>query len=71
MVKKYQHRIKVCSVMPQQDATAYEYQPEQPVTTSEFMRVIHEIERNGGTDGKVEEDFDYAHLKCESGACPI
>lgn len=71
MVKKYQHRIKVCSVMPQQDATAYEYQPEQPVTTSEFMRVIHEIERNGGTDGKVEEDIDYEHLKCESGACPI
>ncbi|PIR60453.1 MAG: ribonucleoside-diphosphate reductase, partial [Candidatus Pacebacteria bacterium CG10_big_fil_rev_8_21_14_0_10_45_6] len=40
MVRKYQGLVKCCSVMPQQDATAYEYQPEQPVTISEFMRVL-------------------------------
>ncbi len=67
MVGKYQGLIKCCSVMPQQDSTAYEYQPEQPVTISEFMRVLNEIEQ----DETLLEDIDYEHLKCESGACPI
>jgi adenosylcobalamin-dependent ribonucleoside-triphosphate reductase len=67
MMKKYQPLIKTCSVMPQQDATAYEYQPEQPVTISEFMKVLNEIEK----DEELMEDIDFEHLKCESGACPI
>jgi len=67
MVRKYQGLIKCCSVMPQQEMTAYEYQPEQPVTISEFMRVLDEIQK----DELLLEDIDYEHLKCESGACPI
>jgi hypothetical protein len=67
MVRQYQGLIKCCSVMPQQDATAYEYQPEQPVTISEFMKALNEIEK----DESLLEDIDYEHLKCESGACPI
>jgi len=67
MVRKYQSLIKCCSVMPQQDATAYEYQPEQPVTISEFMKALNEIR----ADETLLEDIDYEHLKCESGACPI
>jgi len=67
MVRKYQGLIKCCSVMPQQDATAYEYQPEQPVTISEFMKALNEIE----ADESLLEDIDYEHLKCETGACPI
>ena len=67
MINKYQGLIKCCSVMPQQDATAYEYQPEQPVTILEFMRVLNQIEK----DEQIYEDIDYEHLKCESGACPI
>ena len=67
MVAKYQGLVKCCSLMPQQDATAYEYQPEQPVTISEFMKVLNEIE----LDEELFEDIDYEHLKCESGACPI
>lgn len=67
MVKKYQSKVKCCSVMPQQDITAYEYQPEQPVTISEFMKALREIEK----DEELMEDIDYEHLKCESGACPI
>jgi len=54
--------------MPQQDVTAYEYQPEEPVTTSQFMNVIREIE---GDNAELKEDIDLEHLKCESGACPI
>ncbi len=67
MLKKYQPLIRVCSVMPQQDATAYEYQPEEPVTTNEFMKVLNEIE----SDESILEDINYEHLQCESGACPI
>lgn len=71
MVRKYQGDIKCCSVMPQQDTTAYEYQPEQPVTISEFMKVLNEISLLENEGEKVAEDIDYEHLKCESGACPI
>ncbi len=67
MVRKYQGLVKCCSLMPQQDSTAYEYQPEQPVTISEFMKALNEIEK----DESLLEDIDYEHLKCESGACPI
>lgn len=70
MVAKYQPQIKTCSVMPQVDVTAYEYQPEEPVTIGQFMGVIREIDEKGGGDG-VLEDIDLEHLKCESGACPI
>jgi len=67
MVKKYQSQVKCCSLMPQQDSTAYEYQPEQPVTISEFMKVLTEIEK----DEDLLEDIDFEHLKCSTGACPI
>lgn len=70
MVAKYQPQIKTCSVMPQIDTTAYEYQPEEPMTIGQFMGVIREIEEKGGGDGLIE-DIDLEHLKCESGACPI
>jgi adenosylcobalamin-dependent ribonucleoside-triphosphate reductase len=67
IVRENQGSVKCCSVMPQQDTTAYEYQPEQAVTTSEFMKVLNEIEQ----DEDLMEDIDYEHLKCASGACPI
>ena len=67
IIRKYQSQVKGCTVMPQQDVTAYEYQPEQPVTTSEFMKVLNEIEK----DEDLFEDIDWVHLQCESGACPI
>lgn len=67
MVEKYQSQVKCCSVMPQQDTTAYEYQPEQPVTQSEFMKVLNEIQ----DDESLLEDIDFESLKCASGACPI
>lgn len=67
MVRKYQSKIKCCSVMPQQDATAYEYQPEQPMTAAEFIQVLQEIEK----DDELFEDIDMYHLQCATGACPI
>lgn len=71
MVKQYQSKVKCCSVMPQQDSTAYEYQPEQPVTTSEFEKINREIEDSVDDEEDLHEDIDYEHLKCTSGACPI
>lgn len=69
MVKKYQPLIKTCSVMPKIDETAYEYQPEQPMTTVEFMNVIREIAKE--EDDNTIEDINLDHLKCDNGACPI
>jgi adenosylcobalamin-dependent ribonucleoside-triphosphate reductase len=66
MVKRYQSRVKCCSVMPQQDVTAYEYQPEEAVTIGDFTKVLNEI-----TGEDFEEDIDLDTLKCQAGACPI
>ncbi|MBD3279749.1 MAG: ribonucleoside-diphosphate reductase [Candidatus Pacebacteria bacterium] len=67
IVRKYQPQVRTCSLMPRVDSTAYEYQPEEAITISEFMKVINEITDDEG----VIEDIDMEHLQCESGACPI
>jgi adenosylcobalamin-dependent ribonucleoside-triphosphate reductase len=66
MITKYQSQVRCCSVMPQGDATAYEYQPEEPVTIDEFIRIAENIK-----DSTLIEDIDLESLKCASGACPI
>lgn len=65
LIKKYQSQVKCCSVMPQQQLTAYEYQPEQAVTRAEFIGALNEI------TGEADEDIDLEELKCDSGACPL
>lgn len=64
MMAKYQSKISCCSVMPQTDASAYEYQPEQPVTSEQYQTIVSKIRL-------TNEDLDYTHIKCDSGACPI
>lgn len=64
MMAKYQSQIACCSVMPQVDATAYEYQPEQPVSTTEYAEIVAKI-------NQTKEDVDFAHVDCAAGACPI
>lgn len=61
---KYQSRVKCCSVMPQEDTTSYEYQPEQPVSAEEYQRLLSTIKR-------AKEDVDFVHVDCSSGACPV
>lgn len=61
-----QSTIRCCSVMPQADTTAYEYQPEQPVTKHEFEMIVAAIK-----DDSAKQDVDFAHVDCSSGACPI
>jgi hypothetical protein len=62
-----QSRIRCCSVMPQADTSAYEYQPEQPVTKHEFETILAAIRDTE----EVKQDVDFAHIDCASGACPV
>jgi adenosylcobalamin-dependent ribonucleoside-triphosphate reductase len=64
MMLRHQSRIKCCSVMPQTDSTAYEYQPEQPVTSAEYADLTAKVQR-------AAEDVDFAHVDCQNGACPV
>lgn len=64
-VREGQFKVKCCSVMPQTDTTAYEYQPEQPVTKHQFELIAAAIQ------DEVEEDIGREHVDCASGACPI
>lgn len=61
-----QSTIKACSVMPQTDATAYEYQPEEPVSAERFQEILKAI-----SDDDVEQDIGLEHMACAGGACPI
>lgn len=56
-ILKNQPTVKCVSVMPQVDTTAYEYQPEQPITKAEFERIAAQIQET-----QVEESIDFEHL---------
>lgn len=61
-----QFSIRCCSVMPQADTSAYEYQPEQPVTKAQFEMIAAAIQNDN-----VKEDIGFEHVDCGAGACPI
>lgn len=65
-----QSSIRACSVMPQADGTAYEYQPEQPVTKHEYEQILLEIKAKEKGEAP-SEDVGQEHVDCASGACPI
>lgn len=65
-LKDGQSTVKCCSVMPQADTSAYEYQPEQPTTKEEFAAILAGIH-----DNTLLEDIGAEHLDCATGACPI
>ena len=68
-----QSGIRCCSVMPQTDATAYEYQPEEAVTKHEYTLILEAIRAAERADEQPAsaEEVDFAHIDCGSGACPI
>ncbi len=65
MLAKYQSQIRCCSVMPQSDVAAYEYQPEEPVTKAKYEEIAYAIR------AELEEDIGREHVDCDGGACPI
>lgn len=64
-VLEWQPKIKCASIMPQVDATAYEYQPEEQISREKYDELVSHI------NGKKDEDVDFAHVDCAGGFCPI
>jgi hypothetical protein len=56
--------VRAVSIMPQIDTTAYEYQPEEPITRERYEELMAHITQ-------MQEEIDRSHLDCSSGACPI
>lgn len=65
MMRKYQPQIRACSVMPQSDTSAYEYQPEESVNKAQFDAIVRAIQK------ELQEDIGKEHLACDNGACPV
>ena len=63
-----QQDIRCCSVMPENDGSAYEYQPEQAVTREEYEAICNAIE---ASEEALLEDVGVEHVDCSSGACPV
>jgi ribonucleoside-triphosphate reductase (formate) len=61
-----QSSVRCCSVMPQSDTSAYEYQPEEMVEKSRYEMVCAAIKED-----EMKEDIGLEHVDCDSGACPI
>lgn len=60
-----QSKIRCCSVMPQEDKSAYEYLPESPVSKHEYQLISDAIKE------AVKEDIGLEHVDCSTGACPV
>jgi adenosylcobalamin-dependent ribonucleoside-triphosphate reductase len=55
-------QVRAISVMPFQDMTAYEYQPEEAISAADYAALVRST---------MAEDVDQVHVDCASGACPI
>ncbi|CTQ45674.1 glutaredoxin domain-containing protein [Roseibium aggregatum] len=60
-----QFSVRCCSVMPQVDTTAYEYQPEEPISRETYDQLVANIEIS------AQEDIGFEHVDCGSGGCPV
>ncbi len=72
MVLKYQHQVRCCSVMPQEDTSSYEYLPEQRITEEEYHALKAGLVQNVFKKAEVKEEIGREHVDCGTGgACPI
>lgn len=67
-LKNGQSTIRCCSVLPISDTSAFEYLPEEQTTKQEFEQIVEAIQRSGKP---LNEDVDFTHVDCSSGACPV
>lgn len=66
LVLEHVSTVRAVSVMPQIDATAYEYQPEEPISFDKYAELVAAIEQ------AEREDVGLEHVDaCATGACPI
>lgn len=63
-----QSTIRCCSVMPQADTSAYEYQPEQPLPKGEYEKIVSQLQKE---DAQTKEDIGFEHVDCGANGCPI
>lgn len=68
-IRQHQPTVRCCSVMPKVDMTAFEYQPEEPVTKREYEVIASAIANDDDED--LVEDIGMEHVDCGGGACPI
>lgn len=61
-----QSTIRCCSVMPQDEGTAYEYQPEQPLPKGEYVKIVNQLKTQ-----EAKEEVAFEHIDCGTGGCPI
>lgn len=71
MLLEYQPKIRCCSVMPQEDTSSYEYQPEQPISREEFDAIRANLEQSIWKKSEIKEDIGREHVDCAGGACPV
>lgn len=67
MLLEHQPTVRACALMPdvEQDASAYAYLPEEPISEKAYRDMMARVER-------VElAAYDADSLLCEGGACPI
>lgn len=70
LVLEHQPRIRACAMMPEleQDASAYAYVPEEPISRERYFEIVNQINRGR----RIEfEAYDSDALRCAGGACPI
>ena len=67
MIKQHQSTVRACSVMPQADISAYEYQPEEAVSKFKYEEISRAIAV------AMTEDIGREHVDCgvAPGGCPI
>jgi hypothetical protein len=66
MMRKHQSNVRACSVMPQTNISAYEYQPEEAITKVKFEDISRSIAK------AMAEDIGREHVDCGTpGGCPI
>jgi ribonucleoside-triphosphate reductase (formate) len=70
MILKYQSQVRCCSVMPQEDTSSYEYQPEEPIGKERFEKIKKAIS-TAKEVSKLVEEIGREHVGCDNGACPV
>ncbi len=66
VILEYQPLVRTCSVMPQIDDAAYEYQPEQRIDQARYDEMMLRIK-----DATAEPPVSLEDVDCQSGACPV
>jgi len=70
---KLQRTVRCFTIMPQEDTSSYEYQPEEVLSQGAYTGWVDRINTIHTQMGlpHIGEDIDLENLVCKGGACPI